>query len=136
MRRLTENIAVRSVILALMIVSALGYTTVLHYCTMSQSSECCCTAELQTQRASSSPGASFDGQRESCDLQIVAGGLTPVAMNIYSDIQFKAPVPETGSLDFAVLVSAATSTIPAYAHADDIAPPKVDIYVRDGALLI
>jgi hypothetical protein len=57
-------------------------------------------------------------------------------MNTYSDVQAKAPVPETGLLDYAVLVTATTSRISSYAHADDIAPPKVDIYVRDGALLI
>ena len=136
MRRLTENTAVRTVILTLMIVSALGYTTVIHYCTMSQSSECCCTAEHQNYPASPSTGASFEGQSESCNLQIVAGGLTPVALNTSSDVQVNAPVPETGLLDYAVLVTATTSTIPSYAHADDIAPQKVDIYVRDGALLI
>ncbi len=136
MRRLTENIAVRTVILTLMIVTALGYTTVIHYCTMSQSSECCCAAEHQNHRTPSSTGPSFEGQSESCDLHIVAGGLTPVALNTSSDVQVNAPVPETGLLDYAVLVTATTSTIPSYAHADDIAPPKVDIYVRDGALLI
>ncbi len=136
MRRLIENIAVRTVILALIIVSSLGYTTVIHYCTMSQSFECCCAAGQKNPPASSSTGASLGGRSEPCDVQIVAGGLTPVAMNTYSDVQVKAPVPETGLLDYAVLVTATTSTIPSYAHADDIAPPKVDIYVRDGALLI
>ena len=128
--------AVRVVVLLLMGLTAVGYTTVLHYCTMSHSTECCCSDQHHNSGAKSSAGTSLNDERESCNVKIVAGGLMPVALNAFSDASVKVSLPEIGIFDFAVLDLSTSSSISFYAHADDIAPPKVDIYVRSGALLI
>lgn len=114
----------------------MGFTTVLNYCTMSHSTECCCTEKHHNDGAKSSAGTTLDDGRESCNVKIVAGGLTPVALNAFSDVSVKVPVPEIGIFDFTVLDISVSSSISFFAHADDIAPPKVDIYVRCGAFLI
>jgi len=128
--------AVKVVVLLLMGLTAVGYTTVFHYCMMSHSTECCCSDQHQNNGAKSSTGTSLNNERESCNVKIVAGGLTPVALNAFSDTHVKVSLPEIGIFSFAVFDFSVPTSISFFAHADDIAPPKVDIYVRSGAFLI
>jgi hypothetical protein len=119
----------------LMSLSAIGFTTVLHYCTMSHSFGCCCSAEHRGQSNSSAKSTIADEQ-VSCDVQIVVGGLTPVALNTSSDASVKSVVLELPDSDSGVVSLPVVLHLPLLVHATDIAPPKVDIYIRGGALLI
>jgi len=135
MSRLASHIAARVVVLMLMSVSALGYTAVLQYCTMSHSFGCCCPSERQDQ-SESSANSTLGDEQVSCNIQIVIGGLTPVALNASSEVSAKSadlhlPAADSGVFSFPVVPH-----LPLLAHASDIAPPKVDIYIRSGALLI
>lgn len=82
-------------------------------------------------------GTSLGDLYTSCDVRVVAGGLTPVALNIISDATAKILVP-----DLAALESDLVDPLPIVAphhlltHSDDTAPPPVDIYIRTCSLLI
>jgi hypothetical protein len=119
----------------LMSISAIGFTTVLHYCTMSHSFECCCPAEHQNQSESSTKSTVGD-EEVSCNVQIVVGGLTPVALNASSEVSAKSVALDLPDSDSGIFSFPVVPHIPLLVHASDIAPPKVDIYIRGGALLI
>jgi len=135
MSSLTSHIAVRVLVLTLMSISAIGFTTVLHYCTMSHSFGCCCLPERQGQ-SDSSANSTLGGEEVSCNVQIVVGGLTPVALNASSEVSAKSVVLHLSNADSGVFSFAVVPHLPLFVHASDIAPPSIDIYIRSGALLI
>jgi len=135
-RTLVAHAAVRGVVLALMALSAPGFTMVIHYCTMSRSSHCCCSGEEPSRRAQPRSPASLNSTVLSCNVQIVAGGLTPVAMNPTPDETAKHHVPDVSLVEPVVLT---TSALPAHSlstHSGDIPPPAGDLHLRTGALRI
>ncbi len=119
----------------LMSISAMGFTTVMHYCTMSHSFGCCCPVEHQDQSNSSMKSIIGD-EKVSCDVQIVVGGLTPVALNTTPDASAKSVVLDLPNPDSGIFSLPGVPHISFLTHASDIAPPKVDIYIRGGSLLI
>lgn len=135
MSRLASHTAVKVVVMLLMSISAIGFTTVVHYCTMSRSFECCCPTEHQDQSESSTRSTVGD-EEVSCNVQIVVGGLTPVALNAYSEVSAKSLVLDLPDLDSCIFSFPNVPHTPLLVHASDIAPPKVDIYIRSCALLI
>jgi len=135
MSRLTSHTAVRVVVLMLMSISAIGFTTVLHYCTMSHSFLCCCPAEHQD-RSESSAKSTLGDEEVSCNVQIVVGGLTPVALNASSEVSAKSVFLDIADSDSSIYSFPVVPHVSLLVHASDIAPPKVDIYIRSGALLI
>lgn len=137
MNRLVSHSAVRGVVLLLMALSAVGFTTVVHYCTMSHSSECCCTSEHEKNPAKPTTGTWLGDRNFSCDVRVVAGGLTPVALNTISDATARTVIA-----DFAALESGFVEPLPPFTqhhpvtHSDNTAPPRAEIYIRTCSLLI
>lgn len=137
MSRLVSHRAVRGVVLLLLTLSAVGFTTVVQYCTMSRSPECCCTSEQENHPAKPVPGTSLGDLDISCDVRIVAGGLTPVALNTMSDATAQLLAADLAALESESVdpLHTFTSHHP-FMHSDDTAPPPVDIYIRTCSLLI
>jgi len=135
MRAGISHIAVRFGLLVVMCASSMGVTTVLKYCTMSQSSECCCSDDIGSPK--SRPGAPpLEYRNIFCNIQIVAGGVNPVALNVAADASPKIPTSGLAPADPGIpsLPFATTQQFPA--HASDIAPPWDDATIRNCALLI
>ena len=134
--RLVTNSGVKIAILVLMALSSAGYTTVLSYCTMSQTFDCCCGEDQPAQPTDASTGASLGSGLMPCNLHIVAGGLTPVALNASPEVNGKMHPPDLGIQYVSPAELPRVSYISLLGHTDDIAPPDVGLYLRTGALLI
>jgi hypothetical protein len=115
----------------------MGFTTILTYCTMSRSSECCCS-DGETDQATANRAAtpSIGGLSVNCNIQIVAGGVNPVAMNVSAAVTVTSlafdRIPAPSGIHLLPVVP--HFRIPV--HANDIAPPSGDIVIRDRALLL
>ena len=130
-----SHIAVRFGLLVVMCASSMGVTTVLKYCTMSNSSECCCSNDVDP--AKTRPGApSVEYRNIFCNIQIVAGGVNPVALNVSAEALIKALASDLIPMDSGIVPLPFVSRQPILAHANDIAPPGDDTCIRNCALLI
>jgi hypothetical protein len=136
MRAIVGHSAVRGVVLALIVLSTLGYTSVIQFCTMSRTAECCCAdLDHSLPRQPHAP-ISFDNLKLSCNVQIVAGGLTPVAMDSSSDHPTKGLVLCVSCIEPIAPVITSSLTISLLTHSGAAGPPVGDLYLRSGALLI
>jgi len=136
MKQFMSHSAVRITVLLLMSISAMGFTIVFHYCTMSHSTDCCCNVEYPEHAKAPASIPALDGQKVDCDIQIVAGGLNPVAQNVIPESITKSITVNFVPVDAGIH---APSIIPhdcLLAHATDIAPPDIAIYIRTSSLLI
>jgi hypothetical protein len=130
-----SHIAVRFGLLVVMCASSLGVTTVLKYCTMSQSSECCCSDDFDTPK--SRPAVPpLEYRNVFCNIQIVAGGVNPVALNVSAEASFKALTSDLLPVDSGIVPLPFVSHQRILTHANDIAPPGDDTCIRNCALLI
>ena len=130
-----SHIAVRWGLLVVMCASSMGVTTVLKYCTMSQSSECCCSDTADTPK--SRPGApAVEFRSIFCNILIVAGGVNPVALNVAADASSKAAASDLLPADPGIpsLPSVTSQNLPVLAN--DIAPPGEAVFIRNCTLLI
>jgi hypothetical protein len=128
--------AARVIVLFLMSLSVTGFTAAINYCTMNRSSECCCKAEQTECSKTPDSNLSIEEPSASCNIKIVAGGLNPVAQNVPSESVVKTITIDFISLDAGILAIPVVPRIPLLAHANDIAPPSVDIYIRTVNFLI
>jgi len=133
MKWLSSHISIRVVVLLLVSLSVMGFITVINYCTMSNSSECCCESE-HSKTPVSTP--SFETPYTSCNIKFVAGGLNPVAQNVISESTIKSVTIDLIPLDAGIYTLPIVPRIPLLVHANDLAPPSVDIYIRNTNLLI
>ena len=126
-------ITVKVVLLAAVIFFSSGFTTIVKYCSMSRSSQCCCSEHPAAQ----SKGLSLNGLNPSCMTVKVIGGLSGTKATITPESSLKplaiaAIVPSFCAFSFL----SATSLSLAAIYTNDAAPPGVEIYIRIGSLLI
>ena len=124
---------VKVVLLTAVIFFSSGFTTILKYCAMSRSSQCCCSEHPAAQ----SKGLSLNGLNPSCMTVKVIGGLSGTKATItpksfIKSLTIVAIVPHSGAISF---LSAASHSLSAN-YANDAAPPGAEIYIRIGSLLI
>jgi hypothetical protein len=114
----------------------MGVTTILKYCTMSQSSECCCSSEEHGAATDRSATPSVNDLDLKCNVQFVAGGVNPVALNVSGDASVKSSSLDLIPVDSVIIPLPAVSHQRILAHANDIAPPGGDLCIRNCTLLI
>lgn len=114
----------------------MGVTSILTYCTMSHSSECCCSKDQNGAATRRSEAASIDYLNVDCNIQIVAGGVNPVALNVSTESSVKSLTSDLMPVDSGIVPLPVVSHLRILAHANDIAPPEGDICIRNRALLI
>lgn len=131
-----SHTAVRAALLVVMCASSMGVTTILTYCTMSHSSVCCCITEQHGTATGRSESASVNYLNVGCNIQIVAGGVNPVALNVSADAPVKCLTSDLTQADAGIVPLPVVSHPTLLAHANDIAPPGGDLCIRNRALLI
>lgn len=130
------HMTVRILLLCAVVFFSTGFTTVVKYCSMSQSSECCCESDHSENAAIPRNELSIGEQIPSCLTVKVIGGLNEI----------KAPVTSESSIKMlaidAVLTVSEFIALPtpthflSFAYTDDVAPPSGDICIRISSLLI
>ena len=119
-----------------MCVSSIGFTTILTYCTMSHSSECCCSNDQNGTTTGRSETASINYLNVDCNIQIVAGGVNPVALNVSAEASVKSLTSDLMPADSGIVPLPVVSRQRILAHANDMAPPAGDVPIRNRTLLI
>ena len=135
-KTLISHTAVRLALLVVMCASSIGFTTILPYCTMSHSSECCCTTGQNGTASGRSESPSIAFLNVFCNTQIVAGGVNPVALNVGADASVKSFTSDLIPVDSGIILLSFVSHTRILAHANDMAPPIGDITLRNCSLLI
>lgn len=136
MRYLKLHISVRIILLCSIIFFSTGFTTVIKYCSMSQSSECCCESEHSDNAATQSKEPSVSDQNSSCLTVKVIGGLNEIKAPVTSESSIKMLAINT-ILSVSELIALPTPThFLSLAYTDDVAPPNGDICIRISFLLI
>lgn len=131
-----SHIAIRITLLVVMCASSMGVTTILTYCTMSHSSECCCSFEHQGATPGRTETPSVNYPDPGCNIQVVAGGVNAVALNVSGDPSVKSFTTDLIPQDPALLPLPVVSHQQISAHANDIVLPGGDLCIRNRALLI
>lgn len=113
-----------------------GFTTIVKYCSMSQSSECCCESDHSDNAAAQTNESSVGDQNSPCLTVKVIGGLNDIKATVTSESSAKLLAVETIPLNFeAVPLPIPTHSL-SFTYTDDIAPPNEDICIRISSLLI
>jgi hypothetical protein len=137
MKTIISYAAVRIVLLVVMCASSIGFTSILSFCTMNHSSECCCSNDENGQGSTNrSATPSIGDLNVDCNIQIVAGGVNPVALNVTGDASVKSVTSDLIPVDSGVLPLPVVPHHPLPAQATDIAPPVEDITIRNRTLLV
>jgi hypothetical protein len=71
-----------------------------------------------------------------CNIQMVSGGINPVALNVSGDASVKSLTSDEIPMDPGIVPLSLESRQPVLAHANDIAPAEGDLCIRYRALLI
>jgi hypothetical protein len=109
---------------------------VLTHCTMSHSSECCCLLGENGSFSHRSATPSVGFLSVACNIQFVAGGVNPVALNVAPEGLIKFVTLDLVGQDSGILPLSIVPHFPLLAHANDMAPPQGDLFIRNLALLI
>ena len=136
MRYLKLHMAVRIILLCSVIFFSTGFTTIVKYCSMSQSSECCCESEHSDNAGAPSNEPSISDQSTSCVTVKVIGGLNGIKAPVTSESSIKILAMNT-VFSVTELIALPTPThLLSLAYTDDVAPPNSDICIRISSLLI
>jgi hypothetical protein len=103
---------------------------------MSHSSVCCCSHDRESAAAGRSETASIDYPNVDCNIQIVAGGVNPVALNVSAEASVKSLTSDLMPADSGIVPLPVVSRQRILAHANDMAPPAGDLSIRNRTLLI
>ena len=125
---------VRIILLCSVIFFSTGFTTIVKYCSMNQSSECCCDSDHSNNSAAQTNELSVSGEK-CCTVKVV-GGLNEIKAMAASEESAKLLAVETVPLNFEVLPLSLPTRSLSFTYTDDIAPPNGDIYIRISSLLI
>jgi hypothetical protein len=135
MNKNTIHTALTIFTLGVMMLSSTGFTTIVGYCSMTKSTECCCEGANE-KPAQSTDGLVFSDPAASCYAQTLAGGRNEMNATMHS----AESVPQPSLEIFAFESDAACLTLPAQISTllttDDVAPPGIDIYIRVNSFLI
>ena len=127
---------VRIIILCSVIFFSTGFTTIVKYCSMSQSSECCCESDHTDIAATQTNEPSVSNQHSSCLTVKVIGGLNEIKATVASEESAKLLAVEIVPLNFEALPLPLPTRSLSFTYTDDVAPPNGDICVRISSLLI
>ncbi len=126
--------ALKTLALAIVIFNATGLTVVVRYCSMSESSECCC---VDADRPSGQDGSTtITAERMPCFSSEIVGGLGDTKATV---VPQDCPKQAAGIVVVLHTISVdALSPLHARAYhpANDVAPPLSDICISGGSLLI
>ena len=136
MRYSKIHMTVRIILLCSVMFFSTGFTTIVRYCSMSRSSECCCESNQSDNTATQKNELSFCEQSPSCLTVKVIGGLNDIKATVTSESSGILLSVETVSLDFGVIPLPNPIHSLSFTYTDDIAPPYEDICIRISSLLI
>jgi hypothetical protein len=126
----------RIILLCSVMFFSTGFTTVIKYCSMSQSSECCCESDHSDNAAAQTNESSVNDQDSSCLTVKVVGGLNEISATAASEVSAKLLAVETVPLHVDVIPLPIPTQALSLAYTDDSAPPHEDICIRISSLLI
>jgi hypothetical protein len=128
------HIILRAIILIAVFLFSSGFTVIVKYCSMSQSSECCCCDN--DHRTSKNEDLSINDQAPSCLTMKVIGGLSDTKATL-------TPESSTEMIGCVALLIPDDTILPKPSvlsidlfQTDGSPPPGQEIYIRDAALLI
>ncbi|HLP17075.1 MAG TPA: hypothetical protein VK470_12500 [Bacteroidota bacterium] len=121
--------------LLVMTLTSTGFTAIVKYCAMTESSDCCC----QDTDKGSSPvavGLFISAPEVSCFTQHVAGGRNEITATLHTNDSVTLQALDVLPVDSYTIGSLLSSHCFSLLSTDDAAPPGVDIYIRVNSLLI
>jgi hypothetical protein len=130
------QIPVKIILLCSVMFFSTGFTAVVKYCSMSQSSECCCESAHANDTTPPSDVPSLRDQNSSCLTIKIIGGLNEIKATLTSDASENLHILETVPLSSDGLLLPAPTRFLAFTYSNNIAPPNGDICIRIGVLLI
>jgi hypothetical protein len=136
MTNLKLHMAVRVILLCSVMFFSTGFTTIVKYCSMSQSSECCCESDHSDNAATQTNEPSVSDQNSPCLTVKVIGGLNDIKATVTSEISAKLLTVEAIPSSFETVPLLLPTQSLSFIYTDDIAPPNEDICIRISSLLI
>jgi hypothetical protein len=130
------HMTIRIILLVTVVLFSSGFTTIVKYCSMSQSSECCCESDHSDNAATQSNEPSVNDQNSSCLTVKVIGGLNDIKATVTSEISAKLLTVEAIPSSFEIVPLLLPTQSLSLIYTDDIAPPNEDICIRVSSLLI
>jgi len=124
----------RIVLLFSVIFFSTGFTAIVKYCSMNQSSECCCDSDHSNNSTAQTNELSVSGEK-CCTVKVI-GGLNEIKAMVASEESAKLLAVETVPLNIEVLPLLPSTRSLSFTYTDDIAPPHEDICIRISSLLI
>jgi hypothetical protein len=136
MKRPLLHTALNIFTLCVMTLTSTGFTSLVTYCSMTQSSECCCGEESHHTSDAAPAEVTLSDPLASCLTQRIAGGLNEITATVHAEV-----IPHPVVLDvIPVETSAVSQSINdrglSFTLANDAAPPGVAIYIRVNSFLI
>lgn len=130
------HITIRITLLVAVVLFSSGFTTIVKYCSMSQSSECCCESDHSDIATTHTNELSVSDQNPSCLTVKVIGGLNDINATVNSEILGKLLTAEIVPLNFEAIPLLLPTKSLSITYTDDSAPPNEDICIRISSLLI
>ncbi len=134
MRYSKLHITVNIILLGTVVFFSTGFTTIVKYCSMSQSSDCCCESDHSDKSATQANEPSVSAQN--CITIKVIGGLNEIKAPVNPELSEKTLISDAVNIDSHVISLSTPTYSLSLAYPDDIAPPQGDIYIRIRSLLI
>jgi hypothetical protein len=130
------HLMIRVIFLCVMFLYSTGFTYVVRYCSMSQSSECCCNSAHDGATPAQSRAHTITAQYPSCFTVKVLGGLNDVKGVVSAEFSGKSTIAFAVALEYAAIPQQVPALSLAPVYTGDLPPPLTDIYLRVGTLLI
>jgi hypothetical protein len=128
------HMAARIILLCSVIFFSTGFTAVVKYCSMSQSSECCCESDHSSNSTAQTNDLSVSGEK--CLTVKIIGGLNEIKATVASEESANLLAVEIVPLSFEAIPLPLPARSLSFTYTDDIAPPNEDICIRISSLLI
>lgn len=128
------HMTARIILLCSVIFFSTGFTTIVKYCSMSQSSESCCESDHSNNSAAQENELSVTAQN-CCTVKVI-GGLNEIKATLDSEESAKLLAVEIVPLNYESLPLSLPARSLSFTYTDDIAPPNGDICIRISSLLI
>jgi hypothetical protein len=130
------HMTLSSTLLIAVVFFSSGFTTIVKYCSMSQSSECCCESEHSDNKTPQTNEPSVTDQNSSCFTVKVIGGLNDINSTVTTESSVKMLAIDAISFDSEITPLSIPIHSLSLTYTDDVAPPNGDICIRISSLLI
>ncbi|MHB1051115.1 MAG: hypothetical protein ACYC09_13635 [Bacteroidota bacterium] len=138
MKKIKFHKAIHLLLLVVMMLTSTGFSTVVGYCSMSNSSVCCCDMEQTRKQATSSKSLTIKSITYTCYSEKVAGGVNDVKAIYNFEIvqkQLSFAVAEEATEYQIANLATHESHFPKSPHIA-LYPTGVDIYIQVSSFLI